>query len=69
MPFHPLPCSVCLGGWFQELSKCEKMMLTPFVSIGITIVFISELLILPFRWCAHEIKHHYSDRDESEWVC
>ncbi len=67
MPFHPLPVSVRLGGWFQNQTRNIKICISPIFSITISIIFLGEILFLPIRWCFHEITHIYCDLDESEW--
>lgn len=67
MPFHPLPLSVRIGGSYNNLPTAGKVAAVPIMVVAITVVFALELLILPCRWIGHELTHHYSDRDESEW--
>lgn len=67
MPFHPFPVSIQLGGWFQNQSCSIKIYSSPIFAIIISITFLGEIIFLPIRSCFHEIKHIYSDQDESQW--
>jgi hypothetical protein len=69
MPFHPLPLSVRIGGYYTNIeSTFVKVIITPFYMVFGTIIFALEILTFTIRYLIHEIRHIYSDRDESEWV-